>query len=150
VRNSVCSIGIVTFKNGEIVNEYYSLVKPPKNEYHWGNSRVHKIKSKHTKDSPTFKDIYPQVKEILQNCKLMVAHNEGFDRDVLEKVMDFYGLNYKELNLPKPWEDTVTIFQEKGTESAKLKNLCKEYNIEIIPHNALEDARACGLLYLLR
>jgi len=150
VRNSVCSIGIVSFKNGEIVNEYYSLVKPPKNEYHWGNSRVHKIKSKQTKDSPTFKDIYPQVKEILQNCKLMVAHNEGFDRDVLEKVMDFYGLNYKELNLPKPWEDTVTIFQEKGTESAKLKNLCKEYNIDIIPHNALEDARACGLLYLLR
>jgi len=150
VRNSVCSIGIVVFKKGEIVKEYYSLVKPPKNEYHWGNSRVHKIKSKHTKDSPTFKDIYPEVKAILKNCKLMVAHNESFDRDVLEKVMTFYKLNYKELRLPKPWEDTVTIFQEKGTASAKLSNLCKEYEIDIIPHNALEDARACGLLYLLR
>ncbi len=150
VRNSVCSIGIAVFKKGKLVNEYYSLVKPPKNEYHWGNSRVHKIKSKHTKDSPTFKEIYPEVKEILQGCKLMVAHNEGFDRDVLEKVMSHYGLDYSELNLPNPWEDTVTIFQEKGTKSAKLTNLCKEYNIDIKPHNALEDARACGLLYLLR
>ncbi len=149
-RNSVCSIGIAVFKKGKLTKEFYSLVKPPNNEYHWGNSRVHKIKAKHTINSPTFKDIYPEVKTILQNTKLMVAHNEGFDRDVLEKVMTHYKLNYSELNLPKPWEDTVTIFQEKGTESAKLSNLCKEYNIDIIPHNALEDARACGLLFLLR
>ena len=36
VRNSVCSVGIVVVENGEIVDQYYSLVKPPKNKYHWG------------------------------------------------------------------------------------------------------------------
>lgn len=80
----------------------------------------------------------------------MVAHNEGFDRNVLKVVMEYYELKYSELKLPKKWEDTVVIFQEKGTESAKLNNLCKEYDIEIKHHNALSDARATALLYLLR
>jgi DNA polymerase-3 subunit epsilon len=149
VRNSVCSVGIVVVENGEIVDEYYTLVRPPKNQYHWGNSRVTKIYAKDTIDSPSFSDIYPEVKKRLKGRK-MVAHNEGFDRNVLQVVMEYYGLKYSELKLPKKWEDTVTIFQEKGTASAKLNNLSKEYGIEIEHHNALSDARACALLYLLR
>jgi len=149
VRNSVCSVGIVVVEDGEIVDEYYSLVRPPKNKYHWGNSRVTKIYAKDTKDAPSFLDIYPEIKKRLKGKK-MVAHNEGFDRDVLRVVMEYYGLKYSELNLPKKWEDTVVIFQEKGTKSAKLNNLSKEYGIEIEHHNALSDARATALLYLLR
>ena len=149
VRNSVCSVGIVVVEKGEIVDEYYSLVQPPKNEYHWGNSRVTKIYAKDTINSPYFIDIYPEIKKRLKGRK-MVAHNESFDRDVLMKVMQYYELKYSELKLPKKWEDTVTIFQEKGSESAKLNRLCKEYNIEIDHHNALSDARACALLYMLR
>ncbi len=149
VRNSVCSVGIVVVEKGKIVDEYYSLVRPPKNQYHWGNSRVTKIYAKDTKNSPSFLDIYPEIKKRLKGRK-MVAHNEGFDRDVLKVVMQYYGLKYSELKLPKKWEDTVTIFQEKGTESAKLNNLSKEYGIEIEHHNALSDARATALLYLLR
>ena len=149
VRNSVCSVGIVVVEKGKIVDEYYSLVRPPKNEYHWGNSRVTKIYAKDTKDAPNFLDIYPEIKKRLKGKK-MVAHNEGFDRNVLQVVMEYYELKYSALKLPKKWEDTVTIFQEKGTESAKLNNLSKEYGVEIEHHNALSDARACALLYLLR
>lgn len=149
VRNSVCAVGIVVVENGEIVDEYYSLVRPPKNKYHWGNSRVTKIYPKDTKNAPNFLKIYPEIKKRLQGKK-MVAHNEGFDRNVLQVVMEYYGLKYSELRLPKKWEDTVTIFQEKGAESAKLNKLSKEYGIEIDHHNALSDARSCALLYLLR
>ncbi|RLD67781.1 MAG: DNA polymerase III subunit epsilon [Bacteroidetes bacterium] len=149
VRNSVCSVGIVVVEKGIIMDEYYSLVQPPKNKYHWGNSRVTKIYAKDTKDAPNFLDIYPEIKKRLKGKK-MVAHNEGFDRNVLQVVMEYYELKYSELKLPKKWEDTVVIFQEKGTESAKLNNLCKEYDIEIKHHNALSDARATALLYLLR
>ncbi len=148
VRNSVCSVGIVVVENGQIVDEYYSLVRPPKNKYHWGNSRVTKIYAKDTKNSPSFKDIFPEVKKRLQG-KLMVAHNEGFDRDVLQKVMEFYKLNFKSLKLPSKWEDTVEIFQALGAESAKLNKLSKEHNVEIKHHNALSDARATASLYLI-
>ncbi len=148
VRNSVCSVGIVVVENGKIVDEYYSLVRPPKNLYHWGNSRVTKIYAKHTKNSPNFLDIYPEIKKRLQG-RNMVAHNEDFDRDVLKVVMQYYGLDIKELNIPEKWECTVEIYKAKEVESAKLNRLCKAYNIEIEHHNALSDARACALLYLL-
>ncbi len=148
VRNSVCSVGIVVVENGEIVDQYYSLVRPPKNKYHWGNSRVTKIYSRDTVNSPKFVDIYHEVKKRLQN-RFMVAHNEGFDRDVLQKVMEYYKLDYKELNLPNKWADTVEIFQGLGAESAKLNRLCKEYNIDIDHHNALSDAKATARLYLI-
>ena len=149
VRNSVCAIGIVVVENGKIVDEYYSLVRPPQNKYHWGNSRVMKIYPKDTKNAPSFLDIYPEVEKRLKGRK-MVAHNEGFDRDVLKTVMQYYGLDYNKLGLPEKWEDTVTIYQAKGAESAKLNKLAKEHHIEIEHHNALSDARATALLYLMR
>lgn len=148
IRSSVCSVGIVVVENGEIIDKYYSLVKPPQNKYHWGNSRVTKISAKVTANSPTFKDIYPEIQKRLQGRK-MVAHNEGFDRDVLKTVMKYYKLDYKSLLLPKKWEDTVEIFQSLGAKSAKLNRLSDAYGIEIEHHNALSDARATALLYLL-
>lgn len=148
VRNSVCSVGIVVVEGGEIVDEYYSLVRPPKNQYHWGNSRVTKIYAKDTKHSPSFLDIYPEIQKRIQG-RNMVAHNEDFDRDVLKVVMQYYGLDVKKLMLPEKWECTVEIFKAKEVASAKLNRLCQQYNIEIEHHNALSDARACALLYLL-
>ncbi len=147
VRNSVCSVGIVIVEKGEVIDTFYSLVKPPKNNYHWGNSRVTKIYPKNTINSPSFKDIFPEVKKRLQGKKI-VAHNEGFDRDVLKTVMKYYKLDYESLKLPKKWEDTVEIFQSLGAESAKLNRLAEFYNIEIKHHNALSDAHATALLYL--
>jgi DNA polymerase-3 subunit epsilon len=148
VRNSVCSVGIVVVEYGKIVDEYYSLVRPPKNQYHWGNSRVTKIYAKDTKNAPNFLDIYPEIEKRLKGRK-MVAHNESFDRDVLKTTMEYYGLDYSRLGLPEKWEDTVTIFQAKGLKTVKLNKLAADYNIEIDHHNSLSDARATALLYLL-
>lgn len=148
IRNSVCSVGIVVVENCEIIDKYYSLVKPPQNKYHWGNSRVTKIYAKDTIDAPNFKDIYPEVQKRLQGRK-MVAHNEGFDRDVLKTVMKYHNLNYKSLQLPDKWEDTVEIFHALGAKSAKLNRLSESFDIEIKHHNALSDAQATALLYLI-
>lgn len=148
VRNSVCSVGIVVVENGDIIDEYYSLVQPPQNKYHWGNSKVTNISAKTTANSPSFKDIFPEIQKRLQGKK-MVAHNEGFDRDVLKTVMKYYKLNYKSLQLPEIWEDTVEIFQNLGAKSAKLNRLSESFGIEIKHHNALSDARATAMLYLI-
>ena len=34
-RDSACAVGIVSVKDSVIINEYYSLIKPPDN-YYWG------------------------------------------------------------------------------------------------------------------
>lgn len=40
-RTSVCSVGIVIVRDGEIVDCYYSLLKPEPEYYSYWNTRVH-------------------------------------------------------------------------------------------------------------
>jgi len=145
--NSVCSVGIVCVENGVIIAEFYSLVKPPRNEYMWQTTRVHGIKAKNTADAPSFEEIYPQIKQLLRGQK-MVAHNEKFDREVLSKTMRFYGLDYRELRLPAMWECTSKIYKEKGFKKTKLNLCCDIMGIALNHHEALSDAKAAALLYL--
>ena len=39
-RTSVCSVGIVIVRDGEIVDSYYSLIKPEPEYYSYWNTRV--------------------------------------------------------------------------------------------------------------
>lgn len=144
-----CSVGIVTVENGLIVDEFVSLIKPPKNEYSPFTIQVHGIYPRDTANAKTFEQVYPEIQKRLQN-RVIVAHNESFDRNVLAKSMAFYGFNYEELNIGSRWECTVKIYKAKGLKPTKLSDCCKQMNILLNHHEALSDARACAKLYLLR
>ncbi len=148
-RNSACAVGIVTVKNREIVDEFYSLIQPPGNAYWWRNTQVHKIKPADTLNELRFDGLYPKLKQLLEN-KVIVAHNEAFDRNVLAHTMEYYGLDYSELNLADRWECTVKIYRKKGYKPANLKACCDRNNIELNHHEALSDAIACAKLFLMK
>jgi len=133
-RNSACAVGIVTFENGEIAEEFYTLIQPPNNEYHWGNIRVHGIKESDTQHKDFFNSIYPEIYHRLKG-KTIVAHNESFDRSVLKQCMELYGITAPDLKLHEKWP-------------ANLAACCDVMHIELQHHQALSDARACGWLYL--
>ena len=40
-RSSVCSVGVVIVRGGEIVDKFYSLIKPEPEYYNYWCSRVH-------------------------------------------------------------------------------------------------------------
>ena len=40
-RSSVCSVGIVIVRNGEIADSFYSLIQPEPNYYNYWCSQVH-------------------------------------------------------------------------------------------------------------
>lgn len=145
--HSVCAVGIVNVVDGQISNEFYSLVQPPENKYMWQTSRVHGIKPKHTASAPSFLEIYPIIKELLQG-QHMVAHDELLDRSVLKETMDFYQLPYPELALANMWECTSKIYRSYGFERTKLSICCELMGIPLQPHDALSDARATAALYL--
>lgn len=147
-RNSACSVGIVTVENGVIVEEYHTLIKPPNNEYNWHNIQVHGITEVDTYNSPNFSQVYPEIKKRLTG-KVIIAHNESFDRSVLRNTMLDFGIDYKDLELPEKWECTMKIFKAKGYKPAKLNVCCSHHNIELQHHDALSDARACAKLYLI-
>ncbi|MBE9468894.1 MAG: 3'-5' exonuclease [Bacteroidetes bacterium] len=146
-RNSACAVGIVSVENGIITDEYYTLIKPPNNEYNWHNVQVHGITEEDTQNAPEFKKIYPEIKKRLQG-KIVVAHNESFDRSVLQKTMALNDLNYSELKLSDRWECTMKLCRANNKyPSGKLNECCAVDNIKLQHHEALSDARACAKLF---
>jgi DNA polymerase-3 subunit epsilon len=135
---SICQVGLVCVENGVIVKELELLVQPPDNDYHWGNSRVHGITKKHTLDAPTFAEIWPQLKPYIQG-RHVVAHNASFDCTSLQQTLEYYKIPKAKFHQ----HCTVQIFKRK------LSLLCDHYNISLVHHNALSDARACAQLFIM-
>lgn len=123
-------------------------MQPPNNRYNWHNIQVHGITENDTKNAPTFIEVYPEIRRRLAN-KLIVAHNESFDRNVLIKTMIDCGLDYSELNIPDRWECTMKLCKASDKyPSGKLNECCAIRGIELNHHEALSDARACAKLFL--
>ena len=144
-----CSVGIVTVEEGIIVDEFVTLIQPPNNFYNPFNIQVHGIYPRDTANAKTFVEVFPEIERRLKN-RVVVAHNESFDRNVLSKTMVLHGLNYEDLNIGSRWECTVKIYKAKGFKPAKLSDCCRIMNIALEHHEALSDARACAKLYLLK
>ena len=148
IGHHICSVGIVTVVDGEIIDEYHALIQPPNNEYNWHNIKVHGITEKDTENESKFDVVYPEIKKRISG-KIPVAHNESFDRNVLSKTMADYNIEYSDLDIPQKWECTLKIYREKGYKPAKLNSCCEIHNIELKHHDALSDARACAQLFLI-
>lgn len=144
-----CSVGIVTVEEGIIVDEFVTLIQPPNNFYNPYNIQVHGIYPRDTVNAKSFVEVFPEIAKRLKN-RVVVAHNESFDRNVLSKTMALHGLNYEDLNIGSRWECTVKIYKAKGFKPAKLSDCCRIMNIALEHHEALSDARACAKLYLLK
>ena len=148
-RSSACAVGIVTVENGEITEEFYSLIQPPENAYFGMNIAVHGIRPQDTLAAPSFGTLYPEIRARLQN-RIIVAHNEVFDRSVLRRTMEHYDLDYADLGLAERWECTMRIYKAKGYVPYKLNSCCERLRIPLQHHEALSDAIGCAKLYLRR
>lgn len=146
-RNSACAVGIVVVKNGLIINEFYSLIRPPNNVYSQICVRIHGITPDDTKHSPTFDEVYPMIKTLLHD-QTIVAHNESFDRSVLKQTANLYAIDTSDMMLAKKWKCTMKIYKNNGFKSPKLNICCDRYKIPLNHHEALSDARGCALLYI--
>lgn len=148
IRHHICAVGIVIVENSKIIEEFYTLVQPPYNEYNWYCTQVHGITSYDTENSLPFIEIYPEIKKRLFE-KIVVAHKESFDRSVLQKSMIDNALDYSELNISENWECTMKYCRSIGKyPSGKLNECCLVEGIELNHHEALSDARACAELFV--
>ena len=148
VKHHVCAVGIVTVEAGVVVEKFSTLIQPPGNEYNWYCMQVHGITPAETEGAQAFIHVYPEIKKRLQH-RLVVAHNEAFDRSVLQKSMLDNGLDYAELNLADAWECTMRYCRASGKyPSGKSDDCCAVEGIELNHHEALSDAHACAHLYM--
>ena len=77
-RSSVCSVGIVIVRGGEIVDKFYSLIQPAPNYYTYWTTEVHGLTRRDTDGQPTFPEVWAQVADKIKGLPL-VAHNRPFD-----------------------------------------------------------------------
>lgn len=92
-RSSVCAVGVVIVRDGEIVDTFYSLIQPEPNYYSYWCTRVHGLCCDDTDDAPIFPEVWKQIEPIIQGLPL-VAHNSRFDEGCLRAVYRTYQMDY--------------------------------------------------------
>jgi len=138
---SVCSVGIVIVRNGEIVDSYYSLIKPEPEYYYYWNTRVHGLTAKDTENAPVFPEVWKQIEPKIEGLPL-VAHNKAFDESCLKAVFRCYQMDYPD------YEFHCTCI------AARKRWPGIPHNLDVVAelcgftmknhHNALADAEACA------
>lgn len=146
-RNSACAVGVVTVENREIVDTYYTLIRPPGNHYYDKTIEVHGIRPQDTQNESPFAEIFPEIAERIYG-QTIVAHNASFDRAVLQHCMTSAGLDYEDLNISDRWQYTLQIYRNKGYTPCRLSDCCSALNIDLNHHHAMSDALGCAELYL--
>lgn len=158
-RISICSIGMVKYIDGEIVDRYYSLIRPPFDypgksgkEMTW----VHGISKEMLVNEKTFAELLPDIEKFVDSLPL-VAHNSSVEKCCIRDTCAYYGIETNldfenildTLPLSKEAEAKLDIKAEgQGTHS--LDVVCSRFKIKVLNHhNALEDAEMCGNLMVV-
>ncbi len=158
-RVSACSVGMVKFIDGIIVDRYYSLIRPPL-DYpgKCGNilTWIHGLTYDMVKGERTFKEILPEMERFVEGLPL-VAHNACVERACIRDACAFYGTETK-LDFDNIF-DTLFLsrqaeaklgFSEEGPGKHQLNTVCKRFGIaNNNHHNALADAEMSGNLMVI-
>ena len=141
---SACAIGAILIENDEIIQQYFSLIKPPSKTFQF--TYIHGITWEQVKDAPTFKEMWEKdFGKLYESVDLVVAHNIGFDSRVLKATAEHHSITLPE----KPTECTVKIARNQlEIKPAKLDNVCKTLKIPLQHHQALSDSLASAYIYL--
>lgn len=139
-----CSIGVVQFENGKIIDSFYSLINPEIERFSPYTIRVHGITEVDVMFKPNFKEIWDKVKHFFEDSTI-VAHNSSFDMSVLTYSLNRYGISEpKHLCFC-----TLRISRQfLNLNNYKLTTVAHYYKIvQKNHHDALEDAKICGELF---
>ena len=141
-RSSVCSVGVVIVRDGEIVDKFYSLIQPEPNYYNYWCTQVHGLCRTDTDDAPVFPDVWAQIEPRIEGLPL-VAHNRPFDEGCLRAVFRTYQMDYPEYE----FLDTLAASRRlhPDLENHQLQTVAAACGFQMENHHhALADAEACA------
>lgn len=144
-RTSVCSVGVVVYRDGKEVDRFYSLIKPEPEYYNYWCSKVHGLTAADTEDAPVFPEVWKQIVPKIEGLPL-VAHNKAFDESCLKAVFRCYQMDYPD------YDFLCTLQKSRKVWPGG------HHNLDIIAarcgyqlanhHHALADAEACAAIAL--
>lgn len=158
-RVTACSVGMVKYKNGVIVDTYYTLIRPP---FEYEGKRgpaltwIHGFTEEKLKDARTFAEILPEMEEFIEGLPL-VAHNACVERACIHDCCACY-----HIGTSIPYEDIMDTYllskaiekklgmDVRGVGSYSLNVVCQRFGVkELRHHHACDDAEMCGNLFLV-
>lgn len=143
-RSSVCSVGIVVVRNGEIADRYYSLIRPYPNYYSWFCQKVHGLSDSDTCNARTFPEVWAEIEPLIEGLPL-VAHNSPFDSSCLKAVHEAYDMDYPDYDFFDTLSASRRVFQD--IENHQLHTVDKVCGYDLTQHHhALADAEACAVI----
>ena len=141
-RSSVCSVGVVIVRNGEIVDSFYSLIQPEPNYYNYWCSQVHGLTREDTEEAPVFPKVWAQIEPLIEGLPL-VAHNKSFDESCLKAVFRCYQMDYPGYEFHCTLIASRYHFPHLLNHQLHTVAAACGYNLER-HHHALADAEACA------
>lgn len=157
-RVSACSVGMVKYKNGVIVDKFYTLIRPP---FEYEGKRgpaltwIHGFTENDFEGEQTFAEVLPQMEAFIENLPL-VAHNACVERACIHDACAYYNVQtiipYEEIMdtyfLSKAIENRLGI-TISGPGSYSLNVVCQRFGVKTLQHHhACDDAEMCGNLFL--
>ena len=141
-RCEIVEIAAVRVRDGRIVGEYHSLVKP-RTRIDAGATVIHLIDEAKVANAPYFEQVWPAFRDFCGD-DVLVAHNgEEFDFPVIRRMA---------AGMPgvatMATYDSMPLAYEMTPTSHKLVDLAREYGIDPgRSHGALDDARTLAHVF---
>ena len=152
--SSVCSVGIVIVRDGDVDDSYYALIQPEPNYYSYFCQRVHGLSRFDTDEAPVFPVVWEEVERRIAEafpeggCVPFVAHNARFDESCLKAVFRVYQMDYPDYQF---YDTLVASRRQLGCAlpNHQLHTVAAACGYDLQHHhNALADAEACAAIAL--
>ena len=137
-RASICQIGLVQVDSGRAGTAQAIMVNPEE-AFAPFNINIHGINERRVRDAPTFLQVYPSIRSLLDG-QVLLSHSR-FDRQALEQATSKYGIEMPDAR----WLDSGRIARSAWPESYGragwgLKQIANDLGIKFQHHDAGEDA----------
>ncbi|MDE5843659.1 MAG: 3'-5' exonuclease [Muribaculaceae bacterium] len=141
---SICSVGVIVVRDGEITDKYYSLVHPVPNYYNPGNIRVHGIMPEDTESADTFPEVWAEVEQVIEGLPL-VAHFSRFDEGCLKAAFRRFEMTYPDYKFYCTCNASRRVFGRQ-LPNHKLPTVAARCGYDLKSHHhALADAEAAAM-----
>lgn len=146
-RGSACAVGLVRVVDGEVVDRYTTLIRPPEPVAYFSrhNTAVHGITAADVADAPGWETVRPRILEFADGGAL-VAHNAAFDMGVLRQACGHTGLDLPALDY------ACTLALSRRTwdlPDHRLPTVCAHIGHQVTHHHRADaDAEAAARIMI--
>ncbi|MDR1583929.1 MAG: 3'-5' exonuclease [Prevotellaceae bacterium] len=141
-RSSICSVGAVIVRNGQIADKIYRLIRPDPEWYSYWNTKIHGLTAAETENESVFPSVWKEIALKIAGSPL-VAHNSAFDESCLRAAHRIYQMDYPDYEFHCTCCASRRVFGQTLPDH-QLHTVAAHCGFDLKNHHhALADAEAC-------